>query len=114
MTLDSVPALEAQYGPLFLAIEVLSLVAFTIEYALRVWVAAEHAPYRRSSDRKARWKFVTSPLGVIDLLAVLPFWVALVLPADLRVLLGFRMVRVLRLARYSLSIRALLLGSCSE
>jgi voltage-gated potassium channel len=37
MTLDSVPALEAQYGPLFLAIELLSLVVFTIEYALRVW-----------------------------------------------------------------------------
>lgn len=36
MTLDSVPALEAQYGPLFLAIEILSLIAFTIEYALRL------------------------------------------------------------------------------
>src|SRR5215472_12734051 len=73
MTLDSVPKLEAQYGPLFLAIEVISLIAFTVEYALRVWVAAEHAPYRHSSERKARWKFVTSPLGLIDLLAVRPF-----------------------------------------
>src|SRR5215470_12398212 len=78
MTLDSVPALQAQYGPLFLAIELLSLVLFTIEYALRVWVAAEHAPYRQASERKARWKFVSSPLGIIDLLAVLPFWFALV------------------------------------
>src|SRR5499425_2288717 len=108
MTLDSVPKLEAQYGSLFLAIEVLSLIAFTIEYALRVWVAAEHAPYRHSSERKARWKFVTSPLGVIDLLAVLPFWFALVLPADLRVLLVFRMVRFLKLARYSPAMRSLL------
>jgi len=108
MTLDSVPALEAQYGPLFLAIEVLSLIAFTIEYALRVWVAAEHAPYRHSSERKARWKFVTSPLGLIDLVAVLPFWFALVLPADLRVLLVFRMVRFLKLARYSPAMRSLL------
>ena len=108
MTLDSVPALEAQYGPLFLAIEVISLIAFTIEYALRVWVAAEHAPYRHSSERKARWKFVISPLGVIDLLAVLPFWFALVLPADLRVLLVFRMVRFLKLARYSPAMRSLL------
>src|ERR671935_2221178 len=108
MTLDSVPPLEAQYGPLFLAIEVISLIAFTVEYALRVWVAAEHAPYRHSSERKARWKFVTSPLGVIDLLAVLPFWFALVLPADLRVLLVFRMVRFLKLARYSPAMRSLL------
>src|SRR5262249_18075648 len=108
MTLDSVPKLEAQYGPLFLAIEVLSLMPFTVEYALRVWVAAEHAPYRHSSERKARWKFVTSPLGLIDLLAALPFWFALVLPADLRVLLVFRMVRFLKLARYSPAMRSLL------
>jgi voltage-gated potassium channel len=44
MTLDSVPELQTQYGALFTAIELLSLVVFTIEYALRVWVAAEHAP----------------------------------------------------------------------
>src|SRR6266702_4813173 len=37
MTLDSVPALEAQYGPLFIAIELLLLVLFSIEYVLRVW-----------------------------------------------------------------------------
>src|ERR1700756_2711795 len=61
MTLDSVPELQTQYGALFTIIELLSLVVFTIEYALRVWVAAEHAPARHSSERKARWKFVLSP-----------------------------------------------------
>src|ERR1700758_1000861 len=114
MTLDSVPALQAQYGPLFIAIELLSLVVFTIEYGLRVWVAAEHAPHRHLSERKARWKFVSSPLGVIDLLAVLPVWVALVLPADLRVFLVFRMVRFLKLARYSPAMRSLLDALYSE
>src|SRR6266436_3666301 len=68
MTLDSVPALQAQYGPLFLAIELLSLVLFTIEYVLRVWVAAEHAPYRHASERRARWKFVSSPFGCFVIL----------------------------------------------
>jgi voltage-gated potassium channel len=108
MTLDSVPTLQAQYGPLSLAIELLSLVVFSIEYVLRVWVAAEHGPHRPSSERKARWKFVTSPFGVIDLLAVLPFWFALVLSVDLRALLVFRMVRFLKLARYSPAMRSLL------
>ena len=108
MTLDSVPALQTQYGPLFTAIELLSLVVFTIEYALRVWVAAEHAPARHSSERTARWKFVSSPLGVIDLLAVLPFWLAFLVPVDLRVLLVFRMGRFLKLARYSPAMRSLL------
>src|SRR5262249_17569321 len=108
MTLDSVPALQTQYGPLFTAIELLSLVVFTVEYALRVWVAAEHAPARHSGERTARWKFVSSPLGVIDLLAVLPFWLAFLLPVDLRVLLVFRMGRFLKLARYSPAMRSLL------
>jgi hypothetical protein len=108
MTLDSVPALQAQYAPLFIAIELLSLVVFTIEYGLRAWVAAEHAPHRHLSERRARWEFVSSPLGVIDLLAVLPFWFAFVLPGDLRVLLVFRMVRFLKLARYSPAMRSLL------
>src|SRR6266487_4515924 len=40
----------------------------------------EHAPTRHASASKARWKFVSSPLGVIHLLAVLPFWLAFVLP----------------------------------
>jgi voltage-gated potassium channel len=114
MTLDSVPALQAQYGPLFIATELLSLVVFTIEYGLRVWVAAEHAPHRHSSERKARWEFVSSPLGVVDLLAVLPFWFAFVLPGDLRVLLVFRMVRFLKLARYSPAMRSLLDALYSE
>jgi voltage-gated potassium channel len=108
MTLESVPALEAQYAPLFTAIELVSLVVFTVEYALRVWVAAEHAPHRQASERKARWKFVTSPLGIIDLLAVLPFWFAFALPADFRILLVFRMVRFLKLTRYSPAMRSLL------
>src|SRR5262249_29827067 len=108
MTLDSVPALQAQYGPVFIAIELLSLVVFTVEYALRVWVAAEHAPHRHLGERKARWRFVSSPLGVIDLLAVLPVWLAVVLPGDLRVVLVFRMVRFLKLACYSPAMRSLL------
>src|SRR5713101_9204208 len=108
MTLESVPAFQAQYGPLFTAVELLSLVVFTVEYGLRVWVAVEHAPYRHLSARKARWKFISSPMGIVDLLAVLPFWFAFALPADLRAVLVFRMVRFLKLARYSPAMRSLL------
>jgi voltage-gated potassium channel len=51
---------------------------------------------------------MSSPLGIIDLLAVMPFWIALALPADLRMFLVFRMVRFLKLARYSPAMRSLL------
>jgi voltage-gated potassium channel len=108
VTLESVPALQAQYELLFAGIELLSLIAFTVEYGLRVWVAVENSPHRHLRAGAARWKFIRSPLGIIDLLAVLPFWLAFVLPADLRILLVFRMVRFLKLARYSPAMRSLL------
>src|SRR6516225_820941 len=61
ITLQSVPALEATYAPLFTAVEVLSLIVFTLEYALRIWVAAEHAPFQNLSESKARWRYLRSP-----------------------------------------------------
>jgi voltage-gated potassium channel len=108
ITLESVPTFQVEFEPLFTAVEILSLIVFTIEYGLRVWVAVEHAPHRHLSARKARWQFILSPLGLVDLLAVLPFWFAFALPADLRVLLVFRIVRFLKLARYSPAMRSLL------
>jgi voltage-gated potassium channel len=107
-TRETVPILQVRYGPLFTGIEFLSLVIFTVEYGLRLWVAVEHAPYQHLSPPTARLKLMLSPLGMIDLLAVLPFWLAFVLPIDVRVLLVFRMVRFLKLARYSPAMRSLL------
>ena len=114
VVLESVPEYEAQYRALFLAIELASLVVFTIEYGLRVWVAVEHAPYRHMKSIKARLNFMVSPFGIVDLLAILPFWLAFAGPADLRVILIFRFVRFLKLARYSPSMRSLLAALNSE
>jgi voltage-gated potassium channel len=108
VTLQSVPHLHAKYGGLFEVIEIVSLVVFTVEYFLRVWVAAEHAPHRSGGVWQARLKFIRSPLGIIDLLAVLPFWFAFAVPADLRVMLIFRCARFLKLIRYSPAMRSLL------
>jgi voltage-gated potassium channel len=106
--LESVPSIEQRYRALFAAIEMVSLVVFTIEYALRVWVAGEHGLHRHDGEWVARWRYVASAAGVVDLLAVLPFWFAFAVPADLRVVLVFRIVRFLKLARYSPGMRSLL------
>jgi voltage-gated potassium channel len=106
--LESVPSLEAQYGRWFTAIEWLSLVVFTAEYLARLWVAAEHAPDRHLPPARARLKFMLSPSGLVDLLAVLPFWLGIFLSLDLRFLLVFRIVRFLKLARYSAAMRSLI------
>ena len=114
VVLESVPAYEARHGALFLAVELFSLAVFTVEYVLRVWVAVEHAPYLHLKASAARLRFIASPLGIIDLLAVLPFWFAFAAPSDLRIVLVFRAVRFLKLARYSPSMRSLLAALAGE
>jgi voltage-gated potassium channel len=108
VALESVPEFEARYAASFLAIELFSLLVFTIEYGLRMWVAVEHTPSLQAAAWKARLKYATSPLGLIDLFAVLPFWLTLALPAELKILLVLRIVRFLKLARYSPGMRSLL------
>jgi voltage-gated potassium channel len=106
--LETVPALEAQYSRWFTAIEWVSLVLFSVEYLARLWVAVEHAPDRHLSHARARLKFVTSAAGIVDLLAVLPVWFAIVFSTDLRFLMVFRIVRFLKLTRYSPAMRSLI------
>jgi voltage-gated potassium channel len=93
---------------------VFSLIVFTVEYFLRIWVAVEHAPRRHLSAVHARWEFIRSPAGLIDLVSVLPFWLAFFTPAEFRVILVFRIVRFLKLARYSPALRSLLDAIAAE
>jgi voltage-gated potassium channel len=108
VALESVPDYHARYAPAFDLIEYFSLVVFTVEYGLRLWCAVEHGPYRHLGATRARLKYATSPAGLVDLIAVLPFWFAQVVPTDLRFLLVFRIVRFFKIARYSPAMRSLL------
>lgn len=106
--LESVPSLDARFGRLFIAIEAVAAVVFTIEYGLRIWSAVEHAPLRRLSPGAARWAFAQQPAMVVDLLAVLPILLAFVLPDDLKALMIFRLIRFFKLGRYSPGMRSLM------
>src|SRR5450631_2819558 len=108
VALESVPEIGTRYAIGFVAIEIFSLVVFTVEYGLRLWVAIEHGPHRHLAAMHSRLKYALSPAGIVDLVAVLPFWFALVLPDDLRLLLVLRIVRFFKIARYSPAMRSLL------
>ena len=108
VALESVPNLRAGYEPLFEVVEYVSLAVFTVEYLLRVWCAIEYGPHRHMSAFRARLKYMTSPAGLVDLVAVLPFWFAPLLPSDLRVLQVLRILRFFKIARYSPAMRSLL------
>ena len=106
--LNTVPELSTRYAALFRAVEVVSVIVFTLEYALRLWVAVEHAGGDRRHPLHARLAYARSLDGIVDLIAILPFWIGFFLPADLRAILVFRIFRFLKLARYSVGVRSLL------
>lgn len=112
--MESDPGLQARYATLFSIIEFVCLVIFSVEYYVRIWIAPEHLPYRAAHPLAAYWSYVSSPQGIIDCLAVMPLWVALLGLDDLRVLIILRILRVLKFARYSSGMRSLLEVLASE
>ncbi len=99
--LETVSGFAAEYGVWLYAFEVFSVAVFTIEYALRLWSCVEVPFLKRLPKWEARLKFARRPYLVIDLLAILPFYLGFLLPFDTRFLRVLRLFRLLKLARYS-------------
>jgi voltage-gated potassium channel len=84
--LDSIPHYHYLYGELFLQMEWVFTAIFTVEYLVRIWCS----PNRR--------RYVTSAFGIVDLLAILPTYLALIIPGA-NSLLAVRLLRILRIFR---------------
>ncbi len=100
--LASVQVLFDQYFIVFKYLEIISLILFSIEYALRVWSCT--ADKRYSGAARGRLRFALTPMALVDMFAVLPFYLLLFGRLDLRTIRTLRMLRFLRLlkgARYS-------------
>lgn len=112
---ETVGSVRDTYAHLFDAFEYFSVAVFTLEYLMRLWVADLHAPLSSLGPLRARLRFAAQPSAIIDLLAIAPFYLALFgIGADLRVLRMFRLVRFLKLARYSSGLRSLLAAMAEE
>jgi voltage-gated potassium channel len=96
MILESVERIHNWMPRVFLAFEYFSVAVFSVEYALRLWSCVEESPYRRPV--LGRLRFVFTPLALVDLSAVLPFYLPF-FHADLRAMRMFRMIRIMRLMR---------------
>ncbi len=111
--MQSVPTVAARHGRLLETIEYVAMAVFSMEYALRLWVAAEHPPWRRLGAVRAVLRWSVSPAGLLDLAAILPFWLSF-LSTDLRIVLVLRLIRFFKLGRYSPAMRSLLEALYSE
>lgn len=101
----TVDSIANRYGPFLEYFELVSVTVFTVEYVLRLWSIASHEEYGALRGRIA---YATNPYMIIDLLAILPFFMGGIV--DLRFLRVIRLIRVFRvfkLARYSNSIQTM-------
>jgi len=84
-SIDTLPDLSSSTKKLLRLIEVITVVIFSLEYILRLVVAEKI------------FKFVFSFFGLIDLAAILPFYITTGL--DLRAVRVFRLLRLLRILK---------------
>jgi len=104
--LESYDPLYQQYWIYFHSFDIFSVVVFTIEYLLRIWVA--DLSYPAKTKLRSRLKYMFSLFGITDLLAILPFYLPFAMDFDmrmLRILRLMRLFRVFKLAHYSSSMR---------
>lgn len=88
---------SAPYGNILGALELVTVLFFTVEYALRLFTA--DYLYPDIPPQKAALRYVTSFSGVIDLLSFLPYYLPVFFPAGVVAFRMFRVVRIFRLFR---------------
>jgi voltage-gated potassium channel len=103
-----VPSIHDAYVWIFRAIENVSLIVFSVEYVLRIWVAVERPEARGVSPFRARLAYAVTPAAIIDLLAISPFFAEIFFPGiSLRALILLRLLRLFKLGRYSTGFQSL-------
>ncbi|HHP7243005.1 MAG TPA: ion transporter [Cyclobacteriaceae bacterium] len=107
--IETVDSIYNQYSNFFDAFEVFSVIIFTIEYFIRVWLCTLDPKYRHPFWGRVRYIFSLEAL--IDLLAIVPFYLPLIISADGRILRIMRITRILRifkLGRYSVAFQLII------
>ena len=100
--LETVDTIYADWQNVFDLFERVSLSIFIVEYLARLWVSPENSNFR------SRRSWMLTPSAVIDLMAILPALLLIFFPMDLRIMRAFRILRLLKLTRYSPALGMLL------
>ncbi len=105
---ETTEAFASKYHLFFNRFEIFSVGIFTIEYIARIFSCTENPKYKQKFTGRIR--YILTPLLLIDLLAVLPFYLPFLISVDLRLLRAlrlFRITRVLKTGRYSRALNLL-------
>ena len=106
--LESVAEIGNAYRYLFHGFELASVAIFSIEYLARLWAAPSLDDVRFKHPVWGRLRYAVSPAAVVDLAAILPFYLSAFVSVDLRFLRVVRLVRIFKLTRYSAAMTVIL------
>lgn len=101
IVLESIPSLFEQYENFFVYFELVVVLIFTVEYILRAWACTVNEKYKHRI--KGRTKYLLSSFALIDLFAILPFYLAFFFPGTIvliRLSQILRLFRVFKIGRY--------------
>lgn len=99
--LETVDSIYRDIPGIFENFETFSVIIFTIEYILRLWCCTFTPKYQKSI--KGRIRFALTPLAIIDLVSILPFYLPMIITMDLRFIRAlrlFRIFRIMKIGRY--------------
>jgi hypothetical protein len=97
LVFEQIPTIFNAYEKWFHFFDIFSVVVFTIEYLMRFYLAPEDEEFKKR--KYARGSYVVSPFALIDLIAILPFFLQAFISVDLRYLRSLRLLRILKLFR---------------
>ena len=107
VVLESEPAVHRLNPNAFRWFETFSVIVFSLEYAVRAWICVEQPRYH--NGLRGRLVYLLSPMALVDLIAIAPFYLGFFGGVDdLLVLRSLRLLRVFKLTRYSQSMELLL------
>lgn len=103
VVLESIESLNAEFKNLFKISELIITGVFTLEYILRIIVV------------RSKSKYIFSFYGIVDLLAILPFYIGLIFVGSqslmvIRVIRLIRVFRILKLSRYTKAANTIMLA----
>lgn len=101
VVLETVASLAQDYAIPFQYFEIFSVIIFSVEYIVRVWTCVERTDRNYGRPIVGRLRYIFSPMALIDLIAIAPFYLAFFIGLDLRFIRVFRLLRLLKLTRYS-------------
>ena len=84
---------------LFHLFDIFSVIVFTFEYLLRLYLSPEDSEFTENKKHNAYVNYIKSPFAIVDFFAVAPFYIQAFLPIDLRILRFLRLLRILKLFR---------------